>query len=103
MPISSARRTCGSSQVLVPAPGEVVRGITGRSRTSGIGFGSQQQHFIPATKTLPLRPAPHISDHRLAAVVHMHMLDADGLRAAFLRCRDASPHNKKPREKGARV
>ena len=55
MPISSARRTCGSSQVLVPAPGEVVRGITGRSRTSGIGFGSQQQHFIPATKTLPLR------------------------------------------------
>jgi hypothetical protein len=50
-------------------------------------------------KLFPCGPAPHISDHRLAAVVHMHMLDADGLRAAFLRCRDASPHNKKPREK----
>ena len=23
----------------------------------------------------------HISDHRLAALIHMHMLDADGLRA----------------------
>ena len=31
------------------------------------------------------RPDPewvHITDHRLAALIHMHMLDPDGLRAA---------------------
>jgi hypothetical protein len=27
------------------------------------------------------RNGVHISDHRLAALIHMHMLDADGLRA----------------------
>jgi hypothetical protein len=26
--------------------------------------------------------AAHISDHRLTALIHMHMLDAEGLRAA---------------------
>ena len=25
----------------------------------------------------------HISDYRLTALIHMHMLDADGLRAAM--------------------
>jgi hypothetical protein len=28
-------------------------------------------------------PAPHISDHRLATLIHMHMFDAEGLRAAM--------------------
>jgi hypothetical protein len=28
------------------------------------------------------RPAPHVSDYRLPALVYMNMLDADDLRAA---------------------
>jgi hypothetical protein len=37
---------------------------------------------LAARLSVRVRSGLHISDHRLAALVHMHMLDADDLRAA---------------------
>ena len=37
--------------------------------------------LLTLLKVVPFGPAPHVSDYRLLALIHMYMLDADNLRA----------------------
>ncbi len=54
-----------------------------RDRSLGVEHGATRQAAVLMMRlSARSRNGVHISDQRLTALIHMHMLDADGLRAA---------------------